>query len=284
MSRILLDRVSFWAHHGYYEEERLLGNRFLVSVSLDLDPEAFSAIDDLECTFDLDRLMALTTAEMRQPARLLEHVGHRIDQRIRDQWPAAFEEGGSCTVTIRKCHPPLGGEVGYSLVDTAGRIGLEGMRLRVANDEGWEELLHASVYVSSDVEKAKEDDDLANTVNYESIYWAINREQGLEAMTLEHRAFRIAQRLRMQHGGLQAVEVELVRAQSGGAARIELYEDLEADCPRCGEATQCYGAAGGACWCKAARIPPAKRALLAANYEGCLCAKCLGEYGITIGS
>lgn len=284
MSLTLLDRIPFWAHHGYYEEERLLGNRFLVTVSLDLNPADTKDFPDLALLLDTPRVMTIVRAEMRQPSQLLEHVGHRIEQRLLALAPKAVEkEKVKCIVTLYKCNPPLGGVVGYSVVDTTGRIGLEAVQL-MARQEPFAVPLHASVYVRSDVKKAKEGDDLADTVNYESIHWAIQGERRLVATDLAERAHRIAHRLRMQHRGLNAIEVVLEVPQGGGVERIELSEKLEIECTRCKKSMQCYGAAGGDCWCREAKIPPAKGALLKASFEGCLCPKCLGDYGITIGS
>lgn len=284
MSLILLDRIPFWAHHGYYEEERLLGNRFLVTVSLDLNPDDTKDFPDLALLLDAQRVMTIVRTEMRQPSQLLEHVGHRIEQRLLALAPKAVEkEKVKCIVTLYKCNPPLGGVVGYSVVDTTGRIGLEAVRL-MARQDPLPVPLQASVYVRSDVKKAKEGDDLADTVNYESIHWAIQREQRLVAADLAERAHRIAHRLRMQHRNLTGIEVVLEVPQRGGVERIALSEKLEVECARCKKSMQCYGAAGGDCWCRDAKIPPAKGALLKSAYDTCLCAKCLGQYGITIES
>ncbi|HEV7804679.1 MAG TPA: cysteine-rich CWC family protein [Solirubrobacteraceae bacterium] len=47
-------------------------------------------------------------------------------------------------------------------------------------------------------------------------------------------------------------------------------------CPRCGGAFACE-IATGACWCAELTLSPARQAELATEYDGCLCAGCLGE-------
>jgi dihydroneopterin aldolase len=65
----LLGLVVF-GHHGYLEEERRLGQRFLVDVWADLDEHA-TASDRIEETVDYRRLAALVNEILGGPQRLL---------------------------------------------------------------------------------------------------------------------------------------------------------------------------------------------------------------------
>jgi dihydroneopterin aldolase len=65
----LLGLVVF-GHHGYLEEERRLGQRFLVDVWADLDEQA-TASDRIEETVDYRRLAALVNEIFGGPQRLL---------------------------------------------------------------------------------------------------------------------------------------------------------------------------------------------------------------------
>jgi dihydroneopterin aldolase len=65
----LLGLVVF-GHHGYLEEERRLGQRFLVDVWADLDEHA-TASDRIEETVDYRRLAALVNEIFGGPQRLL---------------------------------------------------------------------------------------------------------------------------------------------------------------------------------------------------------------------
>ena len=59
-----------FGHHGFLEEERRLGQRFLVDLWVDVD-EAASASDRIEDTVDYRRLAALVREVFTGPERLL---------------------------------------------------------------------------------------------------------------------------------------------------------------------------------------------------------------------
>jgi dihydroneopterin aldolase len=65
----LLSLVVF-GHHGYLEEERRLGQRFLVDLWVDVD-EAATASDRIEETVDYRRLASLVREVFAGPERLL---------------------------------------------------------------------------------------------------------------------------------------------------------------------------------------------------------------------
>ena len=65
----LLSLVVF-GHHGYLEEERRLGQRFLVDLWVDVD-EGATASDRIEETVDYRRLAALVREVFAGPERLL---------------------------------------------------------------------------------------------------------------------------------------------------------------------------------------------------------------------
>jgi dihydroneopterin aldolase len=65
----LLSLVVF-GHHGYLEEERRLGQRFLVDLWVDVD-EAATATDRIEQTVDYRRLAGLVREIFAGPERLL---------------------------------------------------------------------------------------------------------------------------------------------------------------------------------------------------------------------
>ena len=50
--QIVLDRMHFYAYHGFFEQERIIGNDFYVTVSLDMDEVAAQTTDDLKDTLN----------------------------------------------------------------------------------------------------------------------------------------------------------------------------------------------------------------------------------------
>jgi dihydroneopterin aldolase len=117
MGIISLHRMAFFAHHGCFEEERITGTAFEVDVDIYTSLKQAAATDNLLDTLDYQAIYDVVKKEMQCPSNLLEHVAGRIIQSLCDRF------GGidSATVTVRKQHPPLGGNVGYSAVTLDSR-------------------------------------------------------------------------------------------------------------------------------------------------------------------
>ncbi|MDY6121468.1 MAG: dihydroneopterin aldolase [Porphyromonas sp.] len=106
-SHIRLNGVRLHAYHGVMPQERLVGNTFLVDVTIDVDFSNASYSDDLRDTLSYADVYGLIKDEMSRPSMLLEHVCGRILRRIMlfDSRVQAVE------VTVSKLNPPFGGDV-----------------------------------------------------------------------------------------------------------------------------------------------------------------------------
>ncbi|MFD1184950.1 dihydroneopterin aldolase [Pontibacter rugosus] len=105
MGQITLEGMEFFAFHGYYDEEQKIGNKYGIDLIIDTDLQRAAATDKLEETVNYEVLYALVLEEMKMPARLLEHLGHRIIDKVYDKFP--FVQ--SVKVHVYKFNPPLGG-------------------------------------------------------------------------------------------------------------------------------------------------------------------------------
>ncbi|MEQ9440078.1 MAG: dihydroneopterin aldolase [Cyclobacteriaceae bacterium] len=105
MAKILLEGLEFFAYHGYHKEERKTGNRYNVDVLVEADVTKAAVRDQLTETIDYAQLYQTVKEEMEQPAKLLEHIGHRIIQRVLEQFPQVM----AVEVQVSKFNPPLGG-------------------------------------------------------------------------------------------------------------------------------------------------------------------------------
>lgn len=110
MGKIELCGMKFFAHHGCFHEEKVIGNYFTVDFAVWTDTSAAALSDDLDDTLNYQLIYDIVKEEMAVPSNLLEHVAGRILRRVR----AAFPDVEKATVTISKFNPPLGGEVGAS--------------------------------------------------------------------------------------------------------------------------------------------------------------------------
>lgn len=106
--RILIHGIQFYGYHGVHEEERKLGQRFLVDVELGLDLTKAGRSDDLAASADYERVHALVVdIGTREQCRLLEALATRIASAILEQCPVR-----QVTVRVMKPSPPLPGIVG----------------------------------------------------------------------------------------------------------------------------------------------------------------------------
>jgi len=110
--KVSLEGMRFFAYHGFYPEEQLLGTEFLIDVDTEL--EVFGAgEDEISNTVNYEKLFQIVSIEMKTPRKLLETVAHAILEQIRHEFLAVK----NIRVTIRKMHPPLGGDVRNSSVE-----------------------------------------------------------------------------------------------------------------------------------------------------------------------
>lgn len=105
MGQISLEGMEFFAFHGYYDEEQKIGNKYGVDLYIRTDLHAAGSSDNLTETVNYEVLYQLVAQEMQAPARLLEHLGHRVMDRILAQFPHVR----SVKVQVSKFNPPLGG-------------------------------------------------------------------------------------------------------------------------------------------------------------------------------
>ncbi len=111
-SRIELADMEFFAHHGCFYEERVIGNRFLVNLSVEYDCSKAMESDNIEDALNYQILFDIVKEQMMVPSNLLENVAGRIIGVIR----CRFDYILSGTLSIDKLNPPLGGKVGSSRI------------------------------------------------------------------------------------------------------------------------------------------------------------------------
>ena len=109
--------MEFHAFHGCLEHERLLGNTFIVSVSMELQTALAGKTDALEDTLNYQLVYDVVKAQMDIPSKLIEHVGQRILDNILNGFPQIQE----LIVTLSKLNPPLGGKVDRVTIELNGR-------------------------------------------------------------------------------------------------------------------------------------------------------------------
>lgn len=110
--KVALEGARFFSYHGYYPEEQVLGNEYLV----DIETEAEVADDgneDISRTVNYERLLTIARQEMSEPRKLLETVAHGILKKIRHEFLSVVK----IRVVIRKLRPPFSTEVENSVIE-----------------------------------------------------------------------------------------------------------------------------------------------------------------------
>jgi len=112
MGTISLHNMEFFAHHGCFEEEQLIGTFFSIDIDIETDLSKAAQSDNLDDTLNYQTVYNVVEREMKIPSKLLEHVAQRILYALREE----SNNIESTVITIRKINPALGGKVGYSAV------------------------------------------------------------------------------------------------------------------------------------------------------------------------
>ena len=105
MGLIQIENMEFYAFHGHYREEQIVGNKFLVDLTIDADMTVPAASDNLRDAINYQRAYRLVKEEMEKKSKLLENIA----KRILDTIYANFEGVRKVTVKVSKMNPPMGG-------------------------------------------------------------------------------------------------------------------------------------------------------------------------------
>jgi len=108
MGLIQIENMEFYSFHGHFKEERIVGNKFLVDLTVETDMEAPAASDNLKDAVNYQRLYEIIKQQMEMKSHLLEHIAGRILDAIYSE----MEGITKATVKVSKMNPPMGGKIG----------------------------------------------------------------------------------------------------------------------------------------------------------------------------
>ena len=107
---VALKDVKCFALHGYYPEEQLIGNHFVVDLKTEFTPQGFD--DELAQTVNYEDLNSIILEEMKHTQKLLESVLKNIISKVIELYP--FVQ--TVQVSMKKLNPPMPGQIGHSFV------------------------------------------------------------------------------------------------------------------------------------------------------------------------
>ena len=112
MDRVELVGMQFYAYHGCFEEEQIIGNRFVVNFWAEADLSVPALTDDINDALNYQEVYNIIKEQMQIKSHLLENVARRILDAVYARFPYIVD----AQVKIDKLNPPLGGQVYASRV------------------------------------------------------------------------------------------------------------------------------------------------------------------------
>ncbi|MEO6705841.1 MAG: dihydroneopterin aldolase [Ginsengibacter sp.] len=109
MITIHLDHLLFNAFHGIHEEEKVLGNEYVVDCSVSFN-ERTDVIEHIYDTINYEAVYEIIQKRMSVATPLLETVVMEIGREVSRTYP----ELNSIDVSIKKLYPPIEGMQGAS--------------------------------------------------------------------------------------------------------------------------------------------------------------------------
>ncbi len=116
MGVVSLEGMEFYARHGYYEEERRIGNKYSVDVHLELNLDEAAEKDKLEGTVNYEKVYEIVAQVMSIDANLLEHLAGKMVNELKSN----FSNVTGVTVRVSKFNPPIKGLCKKATVELSG--------------------------------------------------------------------------------------------------------------------------------------------------------------------
>ncbi|PKB70489.1 MAG: dihydroneopterin aldolase [SAR202 cluster bacterium Io17-Chloro-G6] len=105
--RIILEGMRFYGFHGVNPEERVLGQEYLVDLTVEMDLSRAGMTDRLEDTISYAHIYRSVREVMEgEPRNLLENAAQAVADRVLMDFPV-----DSVSVRVKKPHPPIRGSI-----------------------------------------------------------------------------------------------------------------------------------------------------------------------------
>jgi len=109
---ITISGMEFYAYHGCFPEEKVIGTRFKVDASIHCNFMEAAQQDNLGKSINYQEIYALIKEEMTIPSHILEHICFRIIQKLKVSFPEILK----CKITVYKLNPSIGGKTEWVAV------------------------------------------------------------------------------------------------------------------------------------------------------------------------
>jgi dihydroneopterin aldolase len=113
MGLIQIENMEFYAFHGHFREEQIVGNKFLVDLTLETEMSVASKSDNLKDAVNYQKAYQIVKVEMEKKSYLLENIAGRILDALYSEMTGIKK----ATVRVSKMNPPVGGKIGSVSVE-----------------------------------------------------------------------------------------------------------------------------------------------------------------------
>jgi dihydroneopterin aldolase len=108
MGFIQIENMEFYAFHGHFKEEQIVGNKFIVDLTIETDMSIPSKSDNLKDAVNYQRAYQIVKSEMERKSHLLENIAGRILDALYSEMPGIIK----ARIKVSKMNPPMGGKIG----------------------------------------------------------------------------------------------------------------------------------------------------------------------------
>jgi 7,8-dihydroneopterin aldolase/epimerase/oxygenase len=108
MGLIQIENMEFYSFHGHYKEEQIVGNKFVVNITIETDMKIAAGSDNLKDAVNYQQVYEIIKFQMEMKSHLLEHIAGGILDAIY----AEMKGITNVTVKVSKMNPPMGGKIG----------------------------------------------------------------------------------------------------------------------------------------------------------------------------
>jgi dihydroneopterin aldolase len=108
MGLIEIENMEFYAYHGHYEEERIVGNRFLLNIKIFTDTKRAEESDNINDALNYQTIYGIIKEQMQKKSHLLENIAKRILDAIYIDYSTEIIK---CELKVSKINPPMGGKI-----------------------------------------------------------------------------------------------------------------------------------------------------------------------------
>jgi dihydroneopterin aldolase len=107
MGLIQIEGMEFYAFHGHFKEEQIVGNKFLVDLTIETEMQKPSESDNLKDAVNYQAAFEIVKTQMEMKSHLLENIAGRILEALYKEMTGIIK----ATVKVSKLNPPVGGKI-----------------------------------------------------------------------------------------------------------------------------------------------------------------------------